>query len=230
LRLFFQGHQCDAEISLDDIHGIVQCMQGESLLELVLALVLGFVRNMLERAVATEASFGLARALILLRCLELVYLHVGHFGMLAAVREIFKQMERLLKSAAQRSCLVAGLVDWLSMVLEREKLVSLAHCVLVKARERKESIKAEGTEVEMVPHEECLIMVRGSELKMSIAFVWPCGFRLTARQGIEFVAGDEVAVVPMERQAEVKRLFGDAVRRMRITVRADGGRKGFVDS
>jgi hypothetical protein len=66
---------------------------------------------MVERAVATEAGFSIARALILLRCIELLFSHVGHVGMLAEIREIFAKIDRLLGTAAQQSCLIAGFME-----------------------------------------------------------------------------------------------------------------------
>jgi hypothetical protein len=114
--------------------------------------------------------------------------------------------------------------------LERKRSVSLAHWVVVIAQERGELVEAEGTEVTLVPHKECLIIFRGSGLRTSATFVWPCGFRLAARRDIEFVIGDEVVVVPMECREEVKRLFGDAVDRMVSSASSsNGSRRGFVD-
>jgi hypothetical protein len=99
--MFIKCHQLDAEVSLDDLHGIVEGTEHEASLGLTLAFALGFVRKILERAVAAQASFSIARALIMLRCVELLYTHVSCVGVLAAVREIFARMKQLLKSAAQ---------------------------------------------------------------------------------------------------------------------------------
>jgi hypothetical protein len=98
--MFIKCHQLDAEVSLDDVHGIMQGMEHEGSLSSTLASVLGFVRKVLERAVAAQASFSIARALILLRCVELVYIHVSCVRVLAAIREIFARMNQLLKPAA----------------------------------------------------------------------------------------------------------------------------------
>jgi hypothetical protein len=126
--MFIKHHQLDAEVSLDDVHGIVQGMEHEGSLSLTLALVLGFVRKVFERVVAALASFNIVRALILLRCVKLVSIHVSCVRVLAAIREIFVQMNQLLKPAAQESCLVTGIVEWLQVLLDGEE--SLADWVL----------------------------------------------------------------------------------------------------
>lgn len=80
-------------------------------LDLTLPLVLGFVRVMHERTVTAQFRFSTTRALVLLRCLELAYLHVCRARVLVALGEIFAQMQEILKLTAQESCLVAGLVE-----------------------------------------------------------------------------------------------------------------------
>jgi hypothetical protein len=75
-----------------------------------------------------------------------------------------------------------------------------------------------------------LIIVKGFEgRRMSIAFVWPSGFRVAAGRGIDFIIGEQVEVVALQRCGEVVRLFGDAVRRVRFRLLAGGSRNGFVD-
>ena len=115
--MFIKCHQIDTEASLDDVHGIMQGMEHEGSLSSTSAIVLGSVRKILERAVAAQASFSIARALILLRCVELAHIHVSYVGVLPAVRKIFAWMKQLLKSAAQESCLATGLVEWLRVLL-----------------------------------------------------------------------------------------------------------------
>lgn len=53
--MFIKCHQLDAEVSLDNVHGIVQGMEHEGSLSLTLALVLGFVRKGI-RACCRSAS------------------------------------------------------------------------------------------------------------------------------------------------------------------------------
>jgi hypothetical protein len=114
-------------------------------------------------------------------------------------------MQELLKPAVQESCLVAGLVEWLQRLLDGQE-PALAECVLVEAQKRKDSIKAE--EAEMVRHGNCLTVIGGFEgMRMSIAFVWPSGFRLAAGQDINFFVGEQVQVVALQKRGEVVRLF-----------------------
>jgi hypothetical protein len=227
LRMFVKGHLLNAEASLDDVHGIVQAMEREESLGLTLALVFGFVRVMLKRTVAAQANVSIARALILLRCLELVYVHVSCARILMALGEMFAQMQEPLKLAVQESCLVAGLVEWLRRLLGGQESV-LAECVLVEAQKKRDSIKAE--EAELVRHGDCLIIVKDSEeTRMSIAFVWPSGFRVASGQGIRFFIGEQVEAVALQKSGEVVRLFGDAVRRTRPRLLTPGSRNGFVD-
>jgi predicted membrane protein len=108
----------------------MQGMEHERSLSLTLALVLGFVRMGLERAVAAQASFSVVTALILMWYVELVYIHVSGVGVFATIREIFARMKQLLKPTAQESRLVTGLVEWLRVLLDGEE--PLANWVLLK--------------------------------------------------------------------------------------------------
>jgi len=82
---------------------------------------------------------------------ELVYIHVSCIGVLAAVRKIFAWMKQLLKSTAQESCLVAGLVVWLRVLSDGEE--SLADWVPFKVQKKIHAVEAE--EAEMLRHGDC---------------------------------------------------------------------------
>lgn len=60
-------------------------------------------------------------------------------------------MNQLLKPAAQKSCLVIGLVEWLRVLLDGEE--SLADWVLFEAQKKRHAVKAE--EAEMLRHGDC---------------------------------------------------------------------------
>ena len=227
-HLFIQGHQHHPEVSLDDICGIAEGMKGEKSLKFVLALILGYVRGVSEHAVAEETSFSVARALILVRCVELVYLHVGQDEALEAVRGVFAGMEQMMKSACQESCLVAGLAEWLTRVLKGKRTLSLWRWVVLKARERNESVKA--AEADLVRHGDCLIIVKGFEMgMMSMTFSWPSEFRLEMGRGLIFRVGGKVEVVSVEASGPAIDLFDDAFSRMIAKLPTSGMRGRFVD-
>jgi len=75
-----------------------------------------------------------------------------------------------------------------------------------------------------------LIIVKGFEERgMSNAFVWLSGFRVAAGRDIDFIIGEQVEVVALQRCGEVVHLFGEAVRRMRFRLLIGGLGNGFVD-
>jgi hypothetical protein len=89
-------------------------------------------------------------------------------------------------------------------------------------------VKAE--EAEMLRRGDCLIVVKGfEERRMLIAIAWPSGFRVAAGRGIDFIIGEQVEVVALQRCGEAVRLFGDTVRRMRFRLLTGGSRNSFVN-
>lgn len=214
-HVFVQGDQLDVEVSLNDIYDIVEGMDES--LKMVVALVLGFVRKQVASARTAEVEFNVARSLVLLRCLELVYLHVhDHAAMLMVVREVFDKLGEKIAGVMQHSCLVAGLAKWLTIVLSGRKSLGLVHCIVSQAKYDNTLLVVEA--VHMMPHEKCLIMVKSFESNdQSLTVVWLSSFSLQVeRRGLGFLVGEEIFVLgkELENQRAVMRLFSDAISRM----------------
>jgi hypothetical protein len=181
LRLFEKGTKDRSDVSLDDIVEMVEGLAGAPSLVKVLCPIWAYIRYQGKRV--KEWGIDTAKAVILLRSIELVYLHVRHSHRLRPLREEFLGMRSCLEKPAERSALVALLLEWLTQAMESSDEWTLASHITARAQ-FSSSIDMSG--VKIVSCGTCVVVV----CEMRVYFRWPENFRLLVEAGLHLVVDD----------------------------------------
>jgi hypothetical protein len=169
LRLFEQGTKDHSDASLDDIFEMVEGLVGVPSLAKVLCPILTYIRYQGKRA--KESEMDSRKAVILLRCIGLVYLHVRHSHRLQPLREEFWAMQSCFEQPARRSALVALLLGWLAQAMGSGTDRTLSSYIMARLLDEL-SIDLNG--VRIVSCGSCVVVVCAGE----VYFRWPENFRL----------------------------------------------------
>jgi hypothetical protein len=123
LRLFVSSSTDPSNVSLDNISSMAAAASIESL-PLVIASILVFVQRR-----AQGPRFSTAGAIVFLRCIELVLLHLQGTSFQSSLQMYLHQAEELLVPPIGESALAAGFFQWVKAAFAGDSVHSLSHYV-----------------------------------------------------------------------------------------------------
>lgn len=137
VRLFVQAFMTRTTVSLVDITTLAGKMRGlePQELKLPLAFLHFFLTHKSDEALLEDAQFSEARALILLRGIELFIDHISGILELQKIAQTFAEIKAYLREACKRSFIVNGLTLYLDAFFSGRKPEPLTNKIITSAGE-----------------------------------------------------------------------------------------------